>query len=115
MEEGSQGPHGIGATTETEEINRIAIFVLVHEEDIGVTNVVHEASAERQPLKLRPETPELCGCEAGSHGSQSRMVVGDLAGRIFQQRIDFDDVRVVVAELFPGAVTTDGDIFRHGR
>src|SRR5262249_59284346 len=33
--------------------------------------------------------------------------------RIFQHRIDLDNVRVVVAELFPGTVATNDQVLRH--
>ena len=41
------------------------------------------------------------------------MIIRGLTVGIFQEGIDFDDIRIVVAVFFPGAVTTNDQVLRH--
>jgi len=55
VEECGQCACGVSATAEAKQKELVTLLILIHEEDIGIGEVVHQASAERQPLHLGPE------------------------------------------------------------
>ena len=117
VDQARQHPHGVGAAAEAEQIDRVALLVIVDDEFVGVEHIVVEPVAGGEPEdrgrvlhQLLPRIGPRQRADAGivEHHLARRGLLG-----LAQGPVQLEHIGNVLADLVAGAVAADDDVF-HG-
>src|SRR6185436_18788226 len=107
--------HGIGAATKPEEIDSIALLIVVHQERVGFGNVLFETGTESQAGDEGPTTLDFKRAPRLRHRADAGVVEGQLIVSAPGDFVGADDVGEVGGELIVSTITTQNEVSRgHG-
>jgi len=117
VDQARQHPHGVGAAGKAEQIDRVAISVIVDDEFVGIEHVVVEPVAGGEPEDRRRVLHQLRPRIRPRQRADTGIVERHLARHgllgLAQGPVQLEHIGNVLADLVAGAVAADDDVF-HG-